>query len=249
MPITIAEPSFKSLLVEMRFNNQPLATGTAFIVQNARGALLVTNRHNVTGRRPDNGQPLSPTGGVPNQIVIVHNAIAGLGQWITKTESLCDDDGNPRWIEHPVLRERGDFVALPLTQLDAVKLYPYDLNNLGPEIMVGPADNVSVVGFPFGLSAGGALAVWATGFIASEPGINYNDLPIFLIDCRARQGQSGSAVIAYRSGGAIALERNNTIVGSGPVYRFLGIYSGRINSESDLGLVWKASAIKELVDQ
>lgn len=32
-----------------------------------------------------------------------------------------------------------------------------------------------------------------------------------------------------------------------PVYKFLGIYSGRINSESDLGIVWKASAIKELV--
>lgn len=30
-------------------------------------------------------------------------------------------------------------------------------------------------------------------------------------------------------------------------WRFIGIYSGRINSESDLGLVWKASAIQQLV--
>ena len=28
----------------------------------------------------------------------------------------------------------------------------------------------------------------------------------------------------------------------------LGIYSGRINKESDLGIVWKTSAIKELID-
>ena len=33
-----------------------------------------------------------------------------------------------------------------------------------------------------------------------------------------------------------------------PVFRFLGIYSGRINLESDLGIVWKASAIAELLD-
>ncbi|MDT4876033.1 hypothetical protein FQZ97_1114480 [compost metagenome] len=34
---------------------------------------------------------------------------------------------------------------------------------------------------------------------------------------------------------------------SGPVLKFIGIYSGRINAESDLGIVWKASALNELV--
>lgn len=33
----------------------------------------------------------------------------------------------------------------------------------------------------------------------------------------------------------------------GPVSKLIGIYSGRINSESDLGIVWKTSAILELV--
>lgn len=32
-----------------------------------------------------------------------------------------------------------------------------------------------------------------------------------------------------------------------PVWKFIGIYSGRINAESDLGIVWKASAINQLV--
>ena len=31
------------------------------------------------------------------------------------------------------------------------------------------------------------------------------------------------------------------------VSRFIGIYSGRINAESDLGIVWKASAISQLL--
>ena len=75
------------------------------------------------------------------------------------------------------------------------------------------------------------------------------DLPIFLIDCRARPGQSGSPVVAYRSGGSVVLEDGTTVVVSGgPVHRFFGIYSGRINEKSDLGLVWKAQAIRELVD-
>lgn len=28
---------------------------------------------------------------------------------------------------------------------------------------------------------------------------------------------------------------------------FIGIYSGRINEQSDIGLVWKVSAIRELI--
>jgi hypothetical protein len=32
-----------------------------------------------------------------------------------------------------------------------------------------------------------------------------------------------------------------------PVWKFMGIYSGRINAESDLGIVWKASALDELI--
>jgi hypothetical protein len=78
--------------------------------------------------------------------------------------------------------------------------------------------------------------------------VNYSNLPIFLIDCRSRQGQSGSAVISYRPGGMVAMEEGGSAIFYGPVSRFHGIYSGRINNESDLGIVWKASAIKELVD-
>jgi hypothetical protein len=115
-------------------------------------------------------------------------------------------------------------------------------------IHVGPAEAVSVVGFPFGIQGGGSLAVWASGFVASEPDIDYGDLPVFLIDCRSRPGQSGSAVIAHRSGGAVTMADGSTGVFGGPVTRFLGIYSGRVNDQSDLGIVWKASAIREITD-
>lgn len=243
----IAKPSVMSLLVKMCFNGQLLATGTAFVAIGKTGPMLVTNRHNVTGRHQDTEQPLSKTGGVPNEIVILHNQKENLCDWIWRTELLYDVD-QPRWKEHPTLGARADFVALPLTSLEDVEIYPYDPSNPGPSIMAGPAEALSVVGFPFGMNAGGSLAVWATGFIASEPSVDFNNLPVFLIDCRSRQGQSGSAVIAYRSGGMVSMAGGSSAAFGGPVFRFLGIYSGRVNQESDLGIVWKASAIAELID-
>ena len=79
--------------------------------------------------------------------------------------------------------------------------------------------------------------------MASEPDIDFNGLPLMLIDSRTRPGQSGSALIAYRAGGTIPMEDGSTAIMSGPVQRFVGCYSGRINEQSDLGLVWKATAI------
>lgn len=242
----IAQPSVQSLLIQMQFNGQPLSTGTAFVVNAPSGPHLITNRHNVTGRNQETNAPLSPTGGVPNEITVLQNRNGHLGEWIPKTELLYEGE-IPRWREHPTLGARADFVALPLTQLGDVALYPYDPLNVGPNIFVGPADSVSVIGFPFGLTAGGVFGVWATGFLASESEVDFNDLPIQLIDCRSRQGQSGSPVIAYRSGGMVAMAEGGSAAFGGPVWRFVGIYSGRINSESDLGIVWKASAIQELV--
>lgn len=245
--IPISDPSVKSLLIEQRFGDQSLGTGTAFVVNSQKGCLLITNRHIVTGRHQETNNPLSSTGGVPDKLVVTHNG-ARLGEWVIKTEPLYSAEGRALWIEHPALGSRADFVALPLTEQDGVQHYPYNLENLGPNISVAPAEPVSVVGFPFGLQVAGSMAIWATGFIASEPGFDYINLPVFLIDCRGRQGQSGSPVIAQRNGGAFTTINGNTRVRVGASTRFLGIYSGRVNTESDLGFVWKASAIKELVD-
>jgi hypothetical protein len=242
----IAQPSVQSLLIEMQFNGQPLSTGTAFVVATVKGPHLVTNRHNVTGRRQDTNAPLSPTGGIPNEIVVVHNRKGFLGQWVLKKEPLYAGD-KPLWKEHPTLGAQADFVALPLSDLTDVEVFPYDPTNPGPAIFVGTADTVSVIGFPFGMTAGGAFGVWATGFLASEPEVDFNSLPIQLIDCRSRQGQSGSPVIAYRSGGMVAMADGGAAAFAGPVWKFIGIYSGRINAESDIGIVWKAAAVQQLI--
>ncbi len=241
----IAKPSVQSLLIEMKNGNQRLATGTGFVAIAPKGPVLLTNWHNVTGLHPQSRQPLSPTGALPDRLTIVHNRANQLGHWVLREEPLLAGQ-TIHWHEHPTLGDKADVVALPLTALDDVELYPHDITG-GADIAVGPADPVSVIGFPFGLQAGGSLAVWATGFVASEPQIDFNDLPLMLVDCRTRQGQSGSAVIAYRSGGAVAMADGGTSIFGGPVWKFLGIYSGRINEQSDLGMVWKAKAVSELL--
>jgi hypothetical protein len=244
--IHLLEPSFKSLLIQLRVSGNPLAMATAFIALSSKGPVLITNRHNLTGRHNDTGQVLSATGGVPDEVFIWHNHASNLGQWVMRAEPLYRNN-TPLWREHPSLGEKADIVALPLTSLHEIAPRAYDLVETDPSIAVMPSDIVSVVGFPFGLTGGGAIAIWVTGFISSEPSLDFMDLPIFLIDCRSRQGQSGSPVIAHRNGGAVTLEDGSTAFFNGPVTRFLGAYSGRINAESDIGLVWKASAVSELV--
>ena len=142
-----------------------------------------------------------------------------------------------------------DCVALPLVNTGRLRLLPYDFNlglRTDSRIVYGPSDAVSVVGYPFGQNAGG-FAIWATGFVASEPKVDYNDLPILLIDCRSRPGQSGSPVILQRNSGMIFLENGSVVSDGSPRSRFLGVYSGRINAQSDIGVVWKASAVRELL--
>ena len=77
---TIAQPSVQSLLVQMRFGETILGSGTGFVVQSKNGPTLVTNRHIVTGRHQDTGSPLSSSAGVPDNLVIWHNQLDHLGE-------------------------------------------------------------------------------------------------------------------------------------------------------------------------
>jgi S1-C subfamily serine protease len=174
--ITLAQPSCMSLLIEIRVNNLSLGTGTGFLVSRSSRTYLVTNRHIVRGRHNDTDAALHGSGGLPDSLVIVHNALVSLGNWVTKLESLYDPSGHPLWLEHPQLGGRVDVVALPLSDPTGVAIYAYDPWSPGTPILAGPSDIVSVVGFPFGRTGGGAFGIWVQGTVASEPTIDLNDL-------------------------------------------------------------------------
>lgn len=246
-----AYPSFRSIYLEVLQDGFQPAPATGFLVQTRRGPMLLTNRHVVSGTDVFTRK----VSRMPTSLRILHNKANCLGEWIAFEEPLYEA-GQQRWIEHPVLGETADFVALPLTHTEGVEIlahdpgqrfYAEDPSEAHRDFLLGPGDPVSIIGFPFGKSSTGYLPIWVTGFLASEPTTEYLGLPVQLIDSRTRPGQSGSPVFAYRAGGGVHTSRGTMTIFNAPVGKFIGIYSGRISAESDIGLVWKASAIQELL--
>jgi hypothetical protein len=252
-PYGIAVESVSSIYLDVGTKlGGKLSTASGALLRLGDGPpFLVTNRHVVTGLHQGTNKTLSTSGAVPDQIVaLVPAEEPAMGMVFYGIElSLIDDDFNPLWIEHPSLGAKADIVALPLSSMSAppeyIQRFTYDLTK-PPVAHLGPGDIVSVVGFPFGKSVNNT-AIWATGFIATEVGGDFENLPVMLIDCRSREGQSGSPVIFSRQNAIVPTGPNSSAMYSGRVTDFLGIYSGRINSESDLGRVWKASAVVELL--
>jgi hypothetical protein len=243
--------SYSSAHLTVRANGQVLSHATAFLCSAGLNLFLVTARHVVTGRHNESGDLLSATGAVPDELGVRYIMPTVQGpKFEERIEPLYNPTGHPRWVEHPTHGARADCVAVPIGTTRRFPMLPYNgehpLGTRDPKIVYGPSDPVSVVGYPFGKDAGG-YAIWATGFVASEPSVDYAGLPILLVDCRTRPGQSGAPVILQRNSGLVLLEDGSMISDGRPRSRFLGVYSGRVNPESDIGMVWKTSAIREIL--
>ena len=238
-------PSFQSLFLKFKFQDTELASATGFLVSSPLRVSLVTARHNVTGCNNNNGKLLHSKNGIPDRVDIFHNGISPFSN-VLKTERLIYDDGTPAWIEHPELGANCDVVLIPLMDTEDVYLIPYDTSSNYPDISVRPSELISVIGFPMNQTAGGMLAIWCSGYVASEPTLDYAGQPKFLVDCRTRAGQSGSPVIAYRSS-AYNAYGGGIVLGQGPSILPLGVYTGRIHEEADIGEVWKWAVVESLV--
>lgn len=241
----LTQQSLMSLYVEIYRDDLQVSTGTAFVVKHDTQCYLITNRHNVTGRNTRTGKCLDKYCSIPNKLRVYCNKNLTHIEWLRLDLSLYKDDDNqiPSWFEHSVYKNKIDVVALLIPHY--LQHLAYDLNQL-TDIKINPSDYLSVVGFPFGKSASGYIAIWTTGFLGSDYDVDYEQLPCFLLDARTRQGQSGSPVIAFRTTSYTDTHGNTNFI-TGPKNWLFGIYSGRINDESDLGIVWKVSVIKELV--
>jgi hypothetical protein len=172
-PEAVEIPTMKSLFIEMRTGEVAIATGTAFLIANDRQShcTLVTARHNVTGRHQDTHECLSKTAAIPDALVVYfHKTGDSIGEWKAVTLPIYRPDGTPLWVEHPRLGAAADVVALNVRWGNDVNKLPYYLKtNLDRmNLAVGPAEPVSVIGFPFGLSSSLRFPVWATGFLAQE---------------------------------------------------------------------------------
>lgn len=226
--------------------NQVLGMATGFVVQKANDYYLITNWHVLSGRHPSSNEMLNPTGKTPDSLLIWHHG-KQLGSWVRKKEALYDNTKNKRWLEHTTGRAV-DIVALPLKILaDDVQLYPLDLSLANADMVPQVAMPVSIIGFPVGLTSAGFFPIWKTGHIASEPNLDFHGEPLFLIDATTRGGMSGSPVV-LRLSGSYKTKDGNTIMGSSG-YRtlFLGVYSGRLPGDSEIGRVWRPRLINDIL--
>ncbi|MAR92738.1 MAG: hypothetical protein CML06_17930 [Pseudomonadales bacterium] len=249
--------------LSMYLDDTKLSSGTAFFFELDGEIFLITNWHNFSGRRPDNGQPISETtGATPNKYRIyipVTNPIEANFSEINYREYTCnlykdDDQLYPHWFEHPTFRHKVDLVAVPVNDFSLPNMLTITANSEKlalSKLDVRPGMDAFVLGYPIGLSGGAKFPIWKRASIASEPDIDLNNLPMFYIDTATKSGMSGSPVYAQESGFWAPEGKqipDDAVFGTG--HRFIGIYSGRVGDnalEAQLGIVWKESAIIETI--
>lgn len=246
----------------MRFGENKIASGSGFIVK-YRGTYLVTARHNLTGRDQNTDICISPNGGIPNKVVIecrTRMQIPGTKDTfaapVRKINLDLYKDESPQWLEHPILGKTADIAVIPLNEIDdaigfdiedeVVINYGDKSEKFKPKFEM--MDSLVVCGYPFGQSSGNSFPIWCDARLASEYYYNIEGKPIFFVDCRARMGQSGSAVFHWSSEFRSDNPAMSWAMRPNKAAYVMGVYSGRINKESDIGIVWKISCVRDIID-
>lgn len=243
-----------------------LGTGTGFLVESARGTCLVTARHVLTGRHHYNGDKLHSSGAIPTEVRIYHRMKDGnniSGAAYIGGVALYDESNLPCWYEDADYSHLCDYAVLPIQLEDFVSaqfvmpsfLIPEFSSeavvaNMGKHVQplsLTPGETVSVVGYPFGQSVGPVFPIWATGALAIDLAF-VDPFGKIYIDCRARPGQSGAPVFVKRSGAAV-LADGTDILFDGWARAFLGVYSGRVHKDSDIGIVYSAKRLERTINQ
>ncbi len=243
--------SFRSLFVQAYSGESELGIASAFVWREADQDYLITNWHVASGLHPETRQSTHNSGATPDFLRVWFHLTDRLGNWEAHDLPLLNNQGRPLWKEHAAHGGRVDVVAIKLSLPEKYVVYP--INTLQfDDFRIEISQEVFIIGFPRSLTGGGRFPIWKKGSIASEPEIDLQGLPMILVDSATREGMSGSPAIAQLVG-FIGDDPENPkpTDGFGMARRLLGIYSGRLSSkdelEAQLGLVWKESAIAEIV--
>ncbi len=245
----------------IRFEEADIGIGTSFFYTEDERDYLLTNWHNVSGRRPWDKTLISKHAAIPDNLVVripyqdqLDGGTTGF-RWVPKILKLYEDDEHrqPIWWEHPEHSFSVDAVAIEIEELETTKAVSANANSLDLDrLALTPGMDVFVLGYPRGISGGGRFPLWKRGSIASEPDIHIDELPKMYIDTATREGMSGAPVYAQESGFWAPEGKkmpDEGVFGKGN--RFLGIYSGRVGDDpflAQLGIVWKEEAIREIVN-
>ncbi|MGJ4728624.1 trypsin-like peptidase domain-containing protein [Luteimonas sp. SDU101] len=259
MPAIVTDPvslTTHHLHLCFRPTDAVLSSGTGFIYERNGANYLITNWHNVTGRSPIDGTCLSDTLAVPDMVSTLFRTKDNPGVCRREHLPLYSDEAmqDHLWLSHPVHGSAVDVVAIPLPSAINAEYQIFPINKIDFDTAYGTAvaDDAFVVGYPFSDITQLQLPIWKRASVASEPDVDLEHLPKLLIDTATRSGLSGSPVVMQRVGlhGASGGQMTGAEI-IGRIRNFIGVYSGRIGadeSKAQLGVVWKARVINEIID-
>jgi hypothetical protein len=261
-PIRPFRPSYTSLLLHTEVGGVAAKQATGFVVVRDGRSYLISNGHVFSGRNP-----LTKLSDHCPDAVRFKYWRSGEESSLVEHREILQKNNEPCWFEHPVHGAKVDVAALPINGINLGSIAIHDPWR-PPYVQIGVGDDVTIVGFPFGVNTE-SLAIWTRASVASEYEVDYDGLPVYLVDARTRPGQSGSPVLFFKTGsyfdkyGSIVMSMtdqrfvpvpgqpispNQPRPDSGFTEEFLGVYSWRVNAESDIGFVWRPSALREIVE-
>ncbi len=246
--------SIKAIYLTINYNDKLLSTATGFFVKKEEVVYLITAWHVVSGRHFETKECLDEkTCAIPNNITIKYKGLNNT--WGKYGINLYDENDNKRWMEHKEFGSDVDVVAIPLPEITN-KIGNHLLFDIDCNYELYVTEQAFILGYPYGLSIGKKInphAIWSSGTIASDPCLEYEiggkKKPMFLIDSRTREGQSGAPVIYYNEEGKdYHYKEKGIAIWGEPIMRPIGIYSGRTSKDSDLGFVWKWSILNDIIN-
>lgn len=254
---TVEPASLMTTPVYLFQGNRQISQGTGFFfgIPNASNVIdtvfLVTNYHVVTGNSPNT--TLSAKG--DRVVFYLHIDQQDPSRVKQVALPLYSTAGVPRWVQsedHP----DADLVLVPLPpeSYEGIAMFVFDESHTRGKITIRPTSPATLLGYPYGFSdTVNRLPVWKTGHVASEPNVDFQGKPSFLVDVSAFPGMSGSPVLAVANG---VYEDDRGAMGMGRVIRLLGVFSampvmrsdipGQPDTSLELGIVWKSALIVEL---
>lgn len=250
--------------------SRTVSQGTGFLYATTKGAeidmvFLVTNYHVVTGNEP---QSLTPAKGDRLQFYI-HTSRDEPSTNFPVNIPLYTKTGDPIWIQSGQFPE-ADVVMVPLAPALYEKrgqMFVFSEEHTEIDMKVRPSTQATLLGYPYGFfDTRNFLPVWKTGHLASEPAVDFQGEPVFLVDVSAFPGMSGAPVVAVSNG---VYESEAGSMMSGVQRRLLGVFSamrmvktrqsvdangmtvdgGGAASPGDslqLGYVWKISLVNDI---
>lgn len=257
--INVDDYSLASYFVDVMRNEIKLCKGTCFFTKVYEKLYLVTNWHIVTGKNADTNKSLTDTCAIPNKLrVYLPSVIKDEGVKYDAEKylevPLYDKDDNKLWLDKKVNNRMIDVALIPCGDIKDLFYIPIEEAeepfNEGVKCFI--ASDIFIIGFPFGDDYG-YTPIWKKASVASEPEIDVEGLPYFFADTATKEGMSGSPVILYKDRVAKIFDKERGA--SFHKTKFVGIYSGRIGANSDvrndaqLGRIWKAKVIQEIVDE